>query len=102
MFISHSEIHIAGESAAALERAFAERSHAVDRHAGFLGLELLREVGQPGRYLLVTRWSSREDFRRYMKSDDFRAAHARQHPGVVEPEGGAPLRQFEAVLSEPA
>jgi heme oxygenase (mycobilin-producing) len=97
MFVSHSEIQIPAADVEALERAFRERARKVDGHRGFLGLELLREVGNGGRYLLVTRWESREDFRRYMKSDDFRAAHERQHDGVVEPANGAPLRQFDLV-----
>jgi heme-degrading monooxygenase HmoA len=101
MFVSHSEIEVEEHGADALERAFRERSRLVDGHPGFLGLELLRDIGRKGNYLLVTRWSSRDDFRRYMKSRDFRAAHERQHEGVEEPAGGAPLRQFEAVpLSE--
>ena len=97
MFVSHSEIEIAEHGSDALERAFRERARLVDAHPGFLGLELLRDIGRKGNYLLVTRWSSRDDFRRYMKSSDYRAAHARQHEGVQEPAGGAPLRQFETV-----
>jgi heme-degrading monooxygenase HmoA len=97
MFVSQSEIEVPPDGAEALERAFAARSKRVDHHDGFLGLELLRDVGRRGRYVLLTRWRSRADFRRYLGSRDFREAHARQHEGVVEPRGGAPLRQFEAV-----
>lgn len=99
MFVSQSEIDVGANGAQALEGAFATRSRMVDRHAGFLGLELLRDVTRAGKYVLITRWNSQDDFRRYMKSGDFRAAHARQHEGVEEPQGvgGSPLRQFEAV-----
>ncbi len=103
MFVSHSEIAVGEHGAEALERAFRSRWRRVDEHEGFLGLDLLRDVRGEGCYLLVTRWRTREDFKRYMKSGDFRAAHARQHVGVEEPAGGAPLRQFEAVdLTAPA
>jgi heme-degrading monooxygenase HmoA len=32
---------------------------------GFVGIELLREVENPGRYLLIDRWESREAFDRF-------------------------------------
>lgn len=70
--MSHSEIEVPPEGAAALEAAFRARAKKVDAHEGFLGLELLRDVGRPGRYVLQVRWASREHFRRNMKSDDFR------------------------------
>lgn len=97
MFVSHSEIDVGAGGAEALERAFRARARKVDGHPGFLGLELLRDVGGRGRYLLVTRWASREHFRAYLKSADFKLAHARQHPGIEEASGGAPLRQLETV-----
>jgi len=97
MFVSHSEIAIEEGQVGDLEAAFRARARLVDSHDGFLGLELLREVGRGGRYVLVTRWRTRDDFRRYMKSEDYRAAHARQHVGLEEASNGAPLRQFETV-----
>jgi heme-degrading monooxygenase HmoA len=97
MFVSHSEIAIEEEQVGVLEAAFRARARLVDSHDGFLGLELLREVGHRGRYVLVTRWRTREDFRRYMKSEDYRAAHVRERAGLEEASLGAPLRQFETV-----
>lgn len=97
MFVSQSEIAIEGDRGSLLEAAFRTRPGLVDAHNGFLGLELLREVGHRGRYVLVTRWRTREDFRRYMKSRDYRASHAREHAGLEEVSDGAPLRQFETV-----
>jgi heme-degrading monooxygenase HmoA len=32
---------------------------------GYVGTELLREVDNPGRYLLIDRWERREDFERF-------------------------------------
>lgn len=98
MFVSHSEIAIEDGRASALEAAFRARAALVDSHDGFLGLELLRDVGHRGRYVLVTRWKTREDFRRYVKSEDYRAAHLRQHAGLEGASPGEPLRQFETVV----
>ena len=33
---------------------------------GFLGTELLLEVGRKGHYLTIDRWSSREDYERFL------------------------------------
>jgi heme-degrading monooxygenase HmoA len=97
MFVSHSEIAMDGGWAGLLEAAFRARARLVDSHDGFLGLELLRDVGHSGRYVLVTRWRTHEDFRRYMRSEDYRTVHARQYAGLEEASSGSPLRQFETV-----
>ena len=92
---------------AALERAFQERARLVDAHSGFLGLELLRDIRENGRYVLLTRWRSRDDFSAYMKSGDHARAHERPHEGLgpvgssARP-GAAKLEQFHVVLEERA
>lgn len=40
---------------------------------GYLGTELLLEVGRPGHYLTVDRWSSRDDYMRFL--DEHREAY---------------------------
>ncbi len=97
MFVSQSDIEVTEAATAALEAAFKARARLVDKHQGFLGLELLRDVTRAGRYVLITRWKSRDDFRVYLKSQDFKAAHARQHDGIDDAGGGSPLRQFQSV-----
>lgn len=98
MFVTHSSIVVPEGEQEALEQAFRARLRAVDGHAGFVGLELLRDYRKRGRYLLVTRWSDRGSFLRYMKSGDYKAAHERQHEGLSVTESENPdLQQFEAV-----
>jgi heme-degrading monooxygenase HmoA len=99
-FVSRSEITVPREEMAALERAFHERARLVDAHAGFLGLELLRDARDNGRYVLLTRWRSRADFIAYMRSGDHGRAHARRHEGLgATPDSGA-VEQFHVVLEE--
>lgn len=101
-FLSRSEISVPIEEMPALERAFSERARLVDRHAGFLGLELLRDIRSKGRYVLLTRWSNRDAFKAYMKSGDHARAHDRPHTGLG-PMGvgsGGKLEQFDVVLNE--
>ena len=95
--MSQSEIHVPSDRAEQLEAAFLARSRLVDRHDGFIGLELLRDVHRPGRFVLMTRWRDRAAFSAYMRSRDFKTALQRQHDGIEEQVGGAPLRQLETV-----
>jgi heme oxygenase (mycobilin-producing) len=99
-FVSRSEITVPLAEMEALERAFRDRARLVDAHAGFLGLELLRDIRANGRYVLVTRWRSRSDFTRYMKSGDHERAHAREHAGLGAVAMGGKLEQFHLVVKE--
>ncbi len=86
----------------ALEQAFRGRAHLVDRHVGYRGLELLRSIRDDGRYVLLTRWRSQEDFRAYMKSGDHQRAHERAHAGLGPVGGGGKLEQLYSVILERA
>lgn len=96
-FVSRSEITVPQAEMTALECAFDARARLVDEHAGFLGLELLRDIRENGRYVLVTRWRTRSDFSAYMKSGDHRSAHDRPHEGLG-PVAPGRLEQFHSVL----
>jgi heme-degrading monooxygenase HmoA len=97
-FVSRSEITVPPGEMAALERAFQARARLVDAHPGFLGLELLRDARENGRYVLLTRWRSRADFGAYMKSGDHARAHQRVHEGLTPTSGSGGLEQFHVVL----
>ena len=101
-FVSRSEIVVLIAEMAALERAFVERVRLVDARSGFLGLEFVRDIGENGRYVLLTRWRIRADFMAYMKSGDHGRAHQRQHAGLGPVGHGGKLEQFHVVLQERA
>jgi heme-degrading monooxygenase HmoA len=97
-FVSRSEITVPSEAMGALERAFEERARLVEGHAGFLGLELLRDIRGNGRYVLLTRWADRADFKAYMASGDHVRAHERNHEGLTAIDvAGGKLEQFFVV-----
>ena len=99
-FMSRSEIKVPLAEMAALERAFQERIRLVDAHSGFLGLELLRDIRENGRYVLLTRWRTRTDFTAYMKSGDHGRAHGRHHEGLTTTSDSGGLEQFQVVVEE--
>ena len=81
-FVAHSEIFIDLEATAVLEAAFLNRLGKVDGWPGFVRLEVWRDEGTPGRYVMVSWWTDRDAFKAYMRSDDHSQSHARipEHP----------------------
>lgn len=84
-YVGISEISVPVEGVASLRQAFAERLRAVDHWPGFNGLELLQDRKRPGRYLMITRWTTRQEFLNYMRSEDHRRSHGRIERGPLGP-----------------
>ena len=81
-------VTVPAERRAEFEQRFAARAGHVSHADGFEAFELLRPR-DGDRYLVYTRWHSREDFDRWMASSQFAAGH-RQHR-----ESGPVSRQSE-------
>ncbi len=86
-FVAHSEILIDPEGAITLEDAFRDRLGEVDSWPGFHRLEVWRDEGTPGRYVMVSWWTDRETFKEYMRSDVHRESHARIPHEPARPRG---------------
>ena len=84
-YVAISEIAVDEEGAAALEEAFRDRIGLVEGWPGFLGLEVLRHRRRAGTYLMVSRWSSKETFQAYMRSEAHDRSHARMPAGPHAP-----------------
>lgn len=84
-YVAISEIAVDVEGAPALEAAFRDRIGLVEGWPGFLGLEVLRHRRRPGRYLMVSRWSSKETFQAYMRSEAHDRSHERMPGGPHAP-----------------
>ena len=97
-YVAVSEIAVDVEGTPALRAAFDDRLRAVESWEGFLGLELLADRRQAGRYLMISRWQSKEVFVRYMRSDDHRESHARIPSGPHAPRA-AGFDEFDVVAT---
>ena len=80
MYVSMSRLRIAPEDAAELVSAFGLRAHLVDEAPGFIDLQVWQSERDDGEVLMVSRWDSRESFKRYMKSEAHRISHDRIDP----------------------
>ena len=95
-YVALSEIRVDVDGVDALRAAFDDRLRAVDGWDGFLGLELLADRRDPGRFLMVSRWESREIFVAYLRSEDHRRSHARIPSGPHAPRA-AGFDEFDLV-----
>lgn len=96
MYVAISEIAVPEAGIARLKVAFGDRLGAVDSWPGFINLEVLQDRREPGRFLMISRWSSRDAFRRYMRSADHRRSHARVPTGEAAPRL-AGFEEYDAV-----
>ena len=95
-YVAVSEIRVDEDGVAALRTAFEHRLRAVDSWDGFEGLQLLADRRDPGRYLMISRWASREVFVAYMRSQDHRRSHERIPKGDHAPRAGG-FDEFDLV-----
>ena len=96
LYVTISEIDCPEGGVDVLIAAFRDRLGAVDSWPGFQGLEVLHDRRRPRRFLMLTRWRSKQDFIAYMKSPEHRASHARipQRPARPRPAG---LTEFDRI-----
>lgn len=101
MIVSFFHLNVPAERAQAFEASWSQRMGMVDHMPGFHGMEVLRDGGTPGHYVVVTRWEAQEHFDAWRNSPEFVAGHSRQPSG---PGGPAPLaiEFFEIVPNAPA
>lgn len=102
MLVSFFHVTVPPERAEAFERSWMQRAGLVDAMAGFQGMEVLRDGTTPGRYVVVTRWDSRDHFDAWANSPQFVAGHAHTNAGGAGGPTGGGLEFFEVVPSAPA
>ncbi len=97
MFVFISHLTVPEEDRAELERHFRERSRLVDSFPGFLYLQLMRPQSGDATHTFLTAWESREDFRRYMGSEEHATSHGRE-PGEIMARTTVRHEAFEVLM----
>jgi len=92
MVVVSNRIPVAVGHEAAFEDRFRGRAGLVERHPGFVRMEILRPksvemqgkpLGGSSYYVVLTYWKSEADFVRWTESGDFRQAHANRPPKAM-------------------
>jgi heme-degrading monooxygenase HmoA len=97
MFVFISHLTVPEADRPELERHFRERSRLVDGFPGFLYLQLLRPQAGEASHAFLTAWESADAFRRYMRSPEHAASHARE-PGEIMARTRVRHEAFEVLL----
>ena len=82
MYVSMSRLAIPAERAPELVTAFRGRARLADSADGFIDLQVWQSDKDPGEILMVSRWSSKDAFRAYMRSEAHRTSHNRIEPDL--------------------
>lgn len=93
-FVAINTLTVPPEMRDTLEQRFAARAGEVDQMDGFEAFELLRPVEGQDRYLVYTRWDSRESFEAWTRSQEFDKGHT-QHHAQGPAASGSELWTFE-------
>ena len=80
--MSMSRLRVAPDRAPELVAAFRDRAHLVEGADGFLGLEVWQNDRDADELIMVSRWTDRDSFKTYMKSDAHRISHGRIAPDL--------------------
>ena len=84
-FVAFSQLDVPEGAQEQLESAFRDRLGAVERWSGSQSLEVWADLADSTRYVMVSWWTSPEEFRSYMRSDDHRRSHDRIPTGDLRP-----------------
>jgi heme-degrading monooxygenase HmoA len=82
VYVSLSRLRVPAERADELVDAFRRRARLVDRCEGFVDLQVWQSDRDPGELTMVSRWTDRACFTRYMRSADHRLSHDRIDPDL--------------------
>jgi len=97
-FVVVNAVTVAEGSRADFEERFARRAGTVSGSPGFEAFELLKPAAGD-RYLVYTRWASEDDFKTWMRSQQFSDAHA-QHAERGPMDAESEVWRFEVLESE--
>ena len=76
MIMVESRFRVANDRVAEVRAAFLQRPHLVDDVIGFLGMDVYIAASDSATFHLLTRWTDREAYERWHRSDAHRASHA--------------------------
>ncbi|HEX8087065.1 MAG TPA: antibiotic biosynthesis monooxygenase family protein [Solirubrobacteraceae bacterium] len=82
MYVSLSRLRVPADRAEELVTAFRARARLVDAFDGFVDLQVWQSDRDPGELVMVSRWTDRDCFKRYMKSSEHQVSHDRIDPAL--------------------
>lgn len=95
-----NRLYVKPEFADAFEKVFRERAGLVDKMEGFVSNQVLRPVNDGDPYVVFTIWNSRQDFLKWVRSDEFVKGHAQSATLPREAYAKANILELHEVLQD--
>lgn len=83
-FIAINYIDCEPSYATRFEQLFATRAHAIDSMSGFISMNVLKPTDGTGPYLIVSRWETEDDFKKWVGSPAFIEGHKRGFEDITK------------------
>jgi heme-degrading monooxygenase HmoA len=101
MYVVINRVPVASDWSEQFEERFRKRAGQVELQPGFVRMEVMRPDTAETPYLVQTVWRDRAAFDAWVKSDDFKAAHANPLPREAFA-GEGKLEMFEVIIDAQA
>lgn len=98
MYVVANRVPVAAEWREQFEERFRARASQVDRHPGFVRMEILRPEAEDGVYVVLTHWQDKAAFESWIGSPDFRASHSNPLPKEAFT-GTGQIERHEVIIS---
>jgi heme oxygenase (mycobilin-producing) len=80
-YVVMNAVTVPAERAGEFEKRFATRAGKIKDSLGFEAFELMRPADGSDRYVVYTRWDSKDSFDAWVASPDFAAGHSQHREG---------------------
>jgi heme-degrading monooxygenase HmoA len=97
MFMAMSRFTVANGMEEDVRAAFLARPHKVDAAPGFERMEVLRPLGSPEEFWLLTWWRDEAAFDAWHRSHAYQDSHSGMPKGLKLVPGSTEIRRFERV-----
>ncbi|MCG6942130.1 MAG: antibiotic biosynthesis monooxygenase [Thiohalocapsa sp.] len=97
MYVVINRVPVAPDWREQFEERFRKRAGQVELQPGFVRMEVMRPDSADTPYLVQTAWRDRAAFDAWLKSDDFKTAHANPLPREAFA-GEGRIEMFEVII----
>ncbi len=96
-FVATSTFTVANDKDDEVEAAFLKRPHLVDHAAGFLRMEVFRNIESPEEFWLVTYWKDEASYESWHHGHAYGASHSGMPKGLKLVKGSVKVRRMRRI-----
>ena len=99
MYVVVSKFRVANNMSQEVLSAFQNRPHKVDDEEGFIRMEVMRPVGVPEEFWLITHWNNKESWGNWYHSHSYKGSHKGIPAGLKLDPSQTEISHFELVAT---